>query len=652
VLSGGRVADKFLPALSLPFILHSSEFIMNKSLPIVLVLTTIITFCSEICFAQDRSTQTIETLLLSSKIKHPEILLRDFVDGKSTTRVIINLSRPSSFDQSESFEDDEFRRKFRETVNTAQIKVINRFDSIKLRIVNRFKYNFGIAAEVTTEGLQELLKIEDVLLIEKDEMLEAHLEQGIPLIGASSVRNIYDGAGVAIAICDTGIDYMHPNLGGGAFPNEKVIGGYDTGDDDNDPMDFNGHGTACAGIAAGGIGAMGDYFGGVAPSAKLYALKISSGNSELAYVSDVIEAWEWCITHQNDDPSHPIMVISNSFGSGKHLSTCDSSSPAITSAAANVTAAGISLFVSSGNDGYCGAISSPACISDVISVGAVYDADFGTYYPCVRSDSCATKYAAASCNTGYYAIDLTAPDIVTSYSNSAWFVDLLAPSDRTYTTDVTGQGGYAMGDYYSSFGGTSAACPYAAGAAACLQSASKARIGKLLTPAEVRATLTDTGDWITDGKVSITTPRINLAAAVDTLQELIVKRIILKDLDNDIVSKDFSPGTNIRYKVKFTVNANPEKLYKVVVTGKAVSLYKPDGINLEWKDTFDGSKIRKLFDGEVKKRAWDRQIPVDATPGYKAKVKFKLKLKEYDEVTATWKLLNIYYANKKFNIVP
>lgn len=648
MLAANNGAEKYLPAGPMPFIFLRSKGGMNKILSNTLLIATVITFYAASFFAQDGSAQTIETLFLSSKIKRPETVLRDFVDGKSTTRIIINLSKPVTFDQPRPFTDDESRRKFRETVNTAQNRVISRMDSSKLRVTNRFIYTFGLSAEVNLKGLKELSEIDEVVSIEKDEILEAHLAQGIPLINASSVRNTYDGSGVAIAICDTGIDYTHPKLGGGAFPNEKVIGGYDTGDDDNDPMDSNGHGTSCAGIAAGDIATVGDYIGGVAPNAKLYALKISLGDGGSAYSSDMIEAWEWCITHQNDDPSHPILVISTSFGGGQYLSTCDSASPATTDAAANVIAAGMSLFASSGNDGYCGAISWPACISDVISVGAVYDANFGTLYPCISSDSCATKYQTGSCETGYYAIDSTAADIVASYSNTASFLDLLAPSNRTYTTDVTGPSGYSMGDYHSSFGGTSASCPYAAGAAACLQSAAKATTGTLLTPAEVRSKLTNTGDWITDGKVAISTPRVNLEAAVSALPELIVKRIVLKDLDNDIVSKDFSPGTNIRYRVKFTLDGDPNELYKVAVTGKAFNL-----TGSEWSDEFDNPtrKVRRLYGGETRKVTWDRQIPSEATPGTQARVRFTLKLKEYDEVSETWNLLETYKWRKTFNIV-
>jgi len=50
--------------------------------------------------------------------------------------------------------------------------------------------------------------------------------------------------GVKIAIVDTGIDYTHEDLG------NYVSGGYDWVNSDTDPMDDNGHGTHCAGIAA------------------------------------------------------------------------------------------------------------------------------------------------------------------------------------------------------------------------------------------------------------------------------------------------------------------------------------------------------------------------------------------------------------------
>lgn len=71
---------------------------------------------------------------------------------------------------------------------------------------------------------------------------------------------------------DTGIDFMHPALGGGYGPGFKVAGGYDFVNGDDDPIDDQGHGTHVAGtIAASAHGLI-----GVAPEATLYAYKVLS----------------------------------------------------------------------------------------------------------------------------------------------------------------------------------------------------------------------------------------------------------------------------------------------------------------------------------------------------------------------------------------
>jgi len=102
---------------------------------------------------------------------------------------------------------------------------------------------------------------------------------------------------------------------------------------------------------------------------------------------------------------------------------------------------------------------------------------------------------------------------VTTYSNPASFLSLLAPAAWGPPTKLGG-GYWAVAN---GFGGTSAACPYAAGAAACLQNAAKTITGSYLTPSEVKSTLVNTGDLIADGKVSITKPRVNLEEAVNSL---------------------------------------------------------------------------------------------------------------------------------------
>ncbi|MBN2538432.1 MAG: S8 family serine peptidase [Deltaproteobacteria bacterium] len=495
--------------------MFNMAILSKKRLSVVFLISVFFVGFSSVCFSQEQSFEKIETLARNAKIRAPQAVLKDFRDGKPTARVIVNLRKPSTFSGNRNMGDMKLRQEQEQSINKAQESVIGAVDPIQVRITNRFKYIFGFSVEVSLEGLQNLTDNPDVLSIENDEVLHAHLAQGIPLMNGTTARSSYNGSGLAIAICDTGIDYTHTKLGGGGFPNSKVIGGYDCGDDDNDPMDQDGHGTACAGVAAGDLDSDGDYIGGVAYNARLYAVKISHGSGGSAYVSDMIEAWEWCITHQNDDPDNPIVIISTSFGGGRYYSTCDSDTTAMTTAAANAVSAGMTLFVSSGNDGYCDATGWPSCVSYVISVGAVYDANFtfSSIGWCVSPDSCATKVSTSGCSTGCYAPEVPDSDSVTVYSNTASFLSLLAPSNWATTTKMGG--GYWTSAY--GFGGTSAACPYAAGAAACLQSANKVLSGSFLTPAQVKAILCDTGDAITDGKVSITKPRVNLGAAVETL---------------------------------------------------------------------------------------------------------------------------------------
>jgi subtilisin family serine protease len=370
-----------------------------------------------------------------------------------------------------------------------QDRVLNRLSRSDFRPRHQFENVLGFSGTVSGAGLEALSAMAEVESIEEDQIVEAHLAQGIPLMNGSQVRSTYNGAGVSIAIVDTGIDYTHSKLGGAGFPNSKVIGGYDFGDNDTNPLDCQGHGTSVAGIAAGALATgPGDYIGGVAHNAKLYALKIVAGCGNTAYFSTIAAAWNWAVTHRNDNPANPILIINTSFGGGGYTSACDASQPAMAAAANTAVANGITLFTSSGNNGYTNAISAPACVSNSLSVGAVYDANIGSRYWSVCTDL------------------VTAPDRVTCYSNSAGFLDILAPSNDAYTTAVGG-------GYMPSFGGTSAASPYAAGAGAVLQNYVKSTTGQFLSPANLKTRLINNGNLITDPKNGIAKPRVNVGAS-------------------------------------------------------------------------------------------------------------------------------------------
>lgn len=99
-----------------------------------------------------------------------------------------------------------------------------------------------------------------------------------------------------IAVIDTGVNYGHPDLADSMWSNpypELLPGtcGYDFGDDDDDPMDHNGHGTHVSGIAAAasdnGIGITG------VSNAKIMALKAVSDDSTDMTDAAIIEAYEY-----------------------------------------------------------------------------------------------------------------------------------------------------------------------------------------------------------------------------------------------------------------------------------------------------------------------------------------------------------------------
>jgi len=75
------------------------------------------------------------------------------------------------------------------------------------------------------------------------------------------------GAGVLVAVIDSGVDATHPDLAG------RVVAGPDFVDDDGDSSDPTGHGTHIAGIiaAASGNGIGG---AGIAPAARILAIRV------------------------------------------------------------------------------------------------------------------------------------------------------------------------------------------------------------------------------------------------------------------------------------------------------------------------------------------------------------------------------------------
>ena len=109
----------------------------------------------------------------------------------------------------------------------------------------------------------------------------------------------YTGAGVVVAVVDSGVNYDHLDLadhlwdGGAEFPHH----GYDIVNGDDDPMDDKGHGTHVAGIVCGD-GTSGSQTG-VAPDATLMCVKTTAADGFGGAVN-IAGGMEWAVEHGCD----------------------------------------------------------------------------------------------------------------------------------------------------------------------------------------------------------------------------------------------------------------------------------------------------------------------------------------------------------------
>jgi hypothetical protein len=247
---------------------------------------------------------------------------------------------------------------------------------------------FGISMSAPAGMLAMIQNLPYVKTVHFDWEVHATIEPGIALIGAPSVWTAFgtQGEGVRVGIIDSGVDYLHPALGGGIGPGFKVAGGYDFVNNDSDPMDDNGHGTHVAGIVAADL----DTVKGVAPRATLYAYKAlnAAGNG---LESDIIAAIERAVDPNEDgDDSDRLDVVNMSFGTNGGSPT-DPSSVAVD----NASRLGVVFCVAAGNSGgtppvegeennyfYDGAatISSPGTAELAITVGASDSSDARAFF--------------------------------------------------------------------------------------------------------------------------------------------------------------------------------------------------------------------------------------------------------------------------------
>ena len=241
-----------------------------------------------------------------------------------------------------------------------------------------------------------------------------------------------DGTGVNVAVLDTGIDMDHPEL------NDCYIDGYDYIDDDNIPEDWHGHGTHVSGIiTADGADTLAK---GVAPGAGIYMYKVCGTYG--CYEADMMAAMEAAVL--TDAKVMSISIGGGNFGG----ENCDTDP--LADKVNWVASQGITVVVASGNDRYY--VSSPACASGAIAVGATDKSGYMAYF-----------------------------------SNFGPALDIVAPGVSIYSSVIDG---------YDWWGGTSMATPHVAGTVALMLEANPN-----LGVSEIKTALYETADSINPDSV-------------------------------------------------------------------------------------------------------------------------------------------------------
>ncbi|MEM8961615.1 MAG: S8 family serine peptidase [Acidobacteriota bacterium] len=369
-------------------------------------------------------------------------------------------------------------------------RILDRLSDASFTLRHRYKAINALAGTITREGLDQLLEEPLVRRVDLDVGGQGQLGEAVVLAGFIPVWNAgFTGAGVTVAVLDSGIDSDHPDLssslsgeacfcfdnGAGCCPNGATTQmGTGSGEDDH------GHGTNVIGvITSDGIVAP----SGGAPDADIVSIKVLDENNSFCCTSDVVAGLDYILT---DRPE--VDLVNMSLGTfATFPGNCDTATSftmALAAAIDTLWQNGVVSFVATGNGASGTDMSAPACVANAVSVGAVYDSDIG------------------GINFGTCSDATTAPDQVTCFSNSNDTTDLFSPG-----APMTSSG---LGGGTSTFFGTSQASPLSAACAALLLDAFPG-----MTPTDIENALEDSPTLVTDTTNGLSFPRLDCGDAFD-----------------------------------------------------------------------------------------------------------------------------------------
>ena len=330
----------------------------------------------------------------------------------------------------------------------------------------------ALAVELPLSSLEELASFEEVSYVSADrEMVSLggrlSVEVGAEMVreqtSVDSVAYNLDGAGVGIAVLDSGLYSSHKSFTGRLGGSKDYTGENRT----DDPF---GHGTHVAAIAAGSASILSGRYSGVAPGATIYNLRVLNSQG-VGRVSSVLAALnDLLLYHVN----YNIRVVNMSLGMPAIDSYRDDP---VCVAVRKLVDAGVVVVAAAGNNGknaagdkVYGLIHAPGNEPSAITVGASNDA--GTVG---RQDDCVTTFSSRGPTRSFWTDeagqrhydhvmkpDLVAPGnkIVSAESESNYLV-------RTNPTLDAGTSKF-VNQKMMRLSGTSMATPVVAGAAALL----------------------------------------------------------------------------------------------------------------------------------------------------------------------------------------
>jgi hypothetical protein len=393
----------------------------------------------------------------------------------------------------------------RAEVARAQDEVLAIFGPARPRGLYRFSMVPAFAARLTAMELSLLESSPRVTAVGPNLPGGPAMSQSIPLVGGDRAHRVgLRGNGVVVAVLDSGINSDDPDFAGALVGEHCFCQGATLGDGvgccpngleeqsgAGAAEDDNGHGSNVTGIILS-RGEANLAATGMAPAAQVVAVKVFAADGT-GFLLDFSKGLDWVLANRPD-----VRVVNMSLASGtSYTGPCDDTSAVNLAMGATITTLrnlnNATTFASSGNKGLVGAINSPACLTDAVAVGAVYDFDMGT-----------SSFAPPAFNTCTDAT--TAPDMVACFSNTEDIVKLLAPGCRIVgPSQNAGLVGYC---------GTSQACPHAVGAAALLLEREP-----FLMPAQIVNRLQSTGTPVFDARIALAFPRVDIAAALLDLDD-------------------------------------------------------------------------------------------------------------------------------------